>query len=243
MQLSYGELYEQSIFEHHIHGTDPYRRFMIGPHPAEIGQAAFWIVHLVLLCILMALIWSTLRRPLGRDMGLFMSYGITAIAGRLLLAGAPNVQPVTILMLLAGAHIGIRRGMALAVLTTLASNIFLGSGLWTVYQASGWALVALLGGLYSRSLVENGRINMWRLAFAGLVLGFAFDWWVSLYIFHGGASFSTYFQYLFTGLSYDILHALGNVTFALWLAPILNRTPELNFIRSKSHLRSDVSAV
>ena len=212
---------------------------MIGPHPAEVGQAAFWIIHLVLLCILMALIWSTLKRPFGREMGLFMSYGITAVVGRLLLEGAPNIQPVTILMLLAGAHIGIRRGMALAVLTTLASNMFLGSGLWTIYQASGWALIALFGGLLSSKLVENGRINMWRLASAGLVLGFAFDWWVSLYIFHGDASISTYLQYLISGLSYDLMHALGNITFAFWLAPILNRSPDLNIINTKAQQKHD----
>ena len=212
---------------------------MIGPHPAEVGQAAFWIIHLVLLCILMALIWSTLKRPFGREMGLFMSYGITAVVGRLLLEGAPNIQPVTILMLLAGAHIGIRRGMALAVLTTLASNMFLGSGLWTIYQASGWALIALFGGLLSSKLVENGRINMWRLASAGLVLGFAFDWWVSLYIFHGDASISTYLQYLISGLPYDLMHALGNVTFAFWLAPILNRSPDLNIINTKAQQKHD----
>ena len=212
---------------------------MIGPHPAEVGQAAFWIIHLVLLCILMALIWSTLKRPFGREMGLFMSYGITAIVGRLLLEGAPNIQPVTILMLLAGAHIGIRRGMALAVLTTLVSNMFLGSGLWTIYQASGWALIALFGGLLSSKLVENGRINMWRLASAGLVLGFAFDWWVSLYIFHGDASISTYLQYLISGLSYDLMHALGNVTFAFWLAPILNRSPDLKIINIKVQQKHD----
>jgi len=212
---------------------------MIGPHPAEVGQAAFWIIHLVLLCILMALIWSTLKRPFGREMGLFMSYGITAVVGRLLLEGAPNIQPVTILMLLAGAHIGIRRGMALAVLTTLVSNMFLGSGLWTIYQASGWALIALFGGLLSSKLVENGRINMWRLASAGLVLAFAFDWWVSLYIFHGDASISTYLQYLISGLSYDLMHALGNVTFAFWLAPILNRSPDLNIINTKAQQKHD----
>ena len=212
---------------------------MIGPHPAEVGQAAFWIIHLVLLCILMALIWSTLKRPFGREMGLFMSYGITAVVGRLLLEGAPNIQPVTILMLLAGAHIGIRRGMALAVLTTLVSNMFLGSGLWTIYQASGWALIALFGGLLSSKLVENGRINMWRLASAGLVLGFVFDWWVSLYIFHGDASISTYLQYLISGLSYDLMHALGNVTFAFWLAPILNRSPDLNIINTKAQQKHD----
>jgi len=212
---------------------------MIGPHPAEVGQAAFWIIHLVLLCILMALIWSTLKRPFGREMGLFMSYGITAVVGRLLLEGAPKIQPVTILMLLAGAHIGIRRGMALAVLTTLVSNMFLGSGLWTIYQASGWALIALFGGLLSSKLVENGRINMWRLASAGLVLGFVFDWWVSLYIFHGDASISTYLQYLISGLSYDLMHALGNVTFAFWLAPILNRSPDLNIINTKAQQKHD----
>ena len=178
----------------------------------------------------MALLWSSFRRPLGRELGLFLAYGATAVGGRLLMEGAPNIQPVTILMLLAGAHIGARRGMALALLTTLVTNAFLGSGLYTIYQASGWALVALSGALLSNWLIVAERIDMWRLAALGLACGFAFDWWVSLYIFHGGAGLMTYLQYLINGLSFDVLHALGNVTFALWLAPMLNRLPEINSI-------------
>ena len=203
---------------------------MLGPHSSPVGQAALWVIHFILLCAMMALLWSSLRRPLGREMGLFLAYGATAVGGRLLMEGAPNIQPVTILMLLAGAHIGARRGMALALLTTLVTNAFLGSGLYTIYQASGWALVALSGALLSNWLIVAERIDMWRLAALGLACGFAFDWWVSLYIFHGGAGLMTYLQYLINGLSFDVLHALGNVTFALWLAPMLNRLPEINSV-------------
>lgn len=214
--------------EHHIDELTPCREYMLGPHPAALGEAAFWLVHMILLCVLMVLIWSTLRRPVGKEMGLFVAYGATAIGGRILMEGAPNIQPVTILMLLAGAHLGARRGMALALLTTLASNVALGSGLWSVYQASGWAFVALAGSLLSNWLVVEQRIMMWRLATLGIVVAFAFDWWVSLYIFHSGAGIGTYFQYLVSGLSFDIMHAIGNLTFALWLAPTLNRFPEIN---------------
>ena len=89
--------------------------------------------------------------------------------------GAPNIQPVTILMLLAGAHLGSRHGVALAVLVTLVSNIFLGSGWWTIWQASGWAMVAVTGALASNWLITDGRLNMWRVASLGLAWGFLFD--------------------------------------------------------------------
>ena len=201
---------------------------MLGPHPSPVGQATLWLIHFILLCTMMALLWSTVKKPFGRQMGLFIAYGATAISGRILMEGAPNIQPVTILMLLAGAHLGSRHGVALAVLVTLVSNIFLGSGWWTIWQASGWAMVAVSGALASNWLIADGRLNMWRVASLGLAWGFLFDWWVSMYIFHGGADMMTYFQYLINGISFDLLHAAGNITFAFWLVPALNRFPEMN---------------
>jgi len=79
---------------------------------------------------------------------------------------------------------------------------------------------------------------MWRLATLGIFVAFAFDWWVSLYIFHGGAGIGTYFRYLVSGLSFDIMHAIGNLTFALWLAPTLNRFPEIN-VKTESTQHTD----
>jgi hypothetical protein len=38
----------------------------------------------------------------------------------------------------------------------------------------------------------------------------------------------TYAQYLFNGISFDLLHAAGNITFAFWLVPVLNHFPEMN---------------
>lgn len=227
-------------YEHHIHELTPSRPYMLDPHPATLGEAAFWIIHMLLLCILMVLIWSTLRRPVGKEIGLFVAYGATAIGGRILMEGAPNIQPVTILMLLAGAHLGVRKGISLALITTLFSNIALGAGLWSLYQASGWALVALSGALLSNWLIVNQRIMMWRLASLGLLSAFVFDWWVSLYIFHSGAGIGTYFQYLINGFTFDVLHAIGNLTFALWLTPLLNRFPEIN---SKARVSFDTTPI
>jgi hypothetical protein len=52
-----------------------------------------------------------------------------------------------------------------------------------------------------------------------------------MYIFHGGADLMTYFQYLVNGISFDLLHAAGNITFAFWLVPVLNKFPEINITK------------
>jgi energy-coupling factor transport system substrate-specific component len=58
-------------------------------------------------------------------------------AARVAMADLPNVQPVSVMVLLAGATMGARRGVAFAVLVTILSNTVLGDGLWTLLQAVG----------------------------------------------------------------------------------------------------------
>jgi len=59
----------------------------------------------------------------------------------------PNVQPVTVAALLVGAQLGARRGAAFAVLVAMISNFFMGDGWWTVFQAAGWASIAIVQSL------------------------------------------------------------------------------------------------
>ena len=59
------------------------------------------------------------------------------VVSRVMLEPLPNIQPVTVALLLIGATLGARRGIGIAILVTILSNAFLGTGIWTLFQAAG----------------------------------------------------------------------------------------------------------
>ena len=112
----------------------------------------------------------------GSDLLVLSLLAVAGIFGRILLEPLPNVSPVTILVLLAGAHFGARRAVALAAVIALFSNLWMGHGLWTFYQAVGWSLVGCAGALLSSWLLDEKReLVLPRLMAVGFAAGFAFD--------------------------------------------------------------------
>ena len=53
--------------------------------------------------------------------------------------------------------------------------------------------------------------------YASIFTAFLFDIIVSLSIIDGSTTFSQFMIYLANGIPYDLMHALGNLTFAAWL--------------------------
>ncbi len=143
---------------------------------------------------------------------------VFGVSGRILLDPIPNVQPVTVLVLLAGAYFGAPRALALAATIALASNvIFLGHGPWTLFQAIGWGAIGLAGAILSNRIIVGDRIRIGLLAIIAAASGLAFNWFVSLSIlFETGSSMLV--PYLLNGLVFDLYHAAGNVVFVAWLA-------------------------
>jgi hypothetical protein len=105
-----------------------------------------------------------------------------AAAGRVLFAAIPNVQPVTVMTVVAGVALGPRAGMTVGALAALVSNFYLGQGAYTPWQMLAWGGCGLLGGLAAPLL--RRRVPLAVTCFA---LGFAFDavmdfWeWLSFY--------------------------------------------------------------
>ena len=158
-----------------------------------------------------------------RDLTLVATIAGVAAAGRLLFAAVPGVQPVTVIVLTAGVALGPRRGFAVGALAALASNFFLGQGVWTPWQMLAWGTCGLLGGIAAPLL--RGRA---ALATAGFVLGMGFsafmDVWEWYAFFpHTGAALA--FQ-MSRGLPFDLAHAVGNVLIALAVGPELRRVLE-----------------
>jgi len=172
----------------------------------------------ILSIIVLSLIRSERSLRDQSQWGMLVLLAVFGVSGRILLDPIPNVQPVTVLVLLAGAYYGAPRAIALAATVALASNVLLlGHGPWTLFQAIGWGAIGLAGALLANRILIEGRVRIGLLAVIAAASGLAFNWFVSLSIlFEAGSSMLV--PYLLNGLVFDLYHVAGNVLFVAWMA-------------------------
>ena len=154
-------------------------------------------------------------------MGMLATMVVAMAALRVLMQPLPNVQPLTVAALLVGAHLGARRGVAFAILATLLSNLLISHGWWTPFQAAGWAIVAVIGA--RAKLVQNGQLQLQRLALASVASAVVFGFVSTLSLVTSAMTPSTFIVLLGQGLPFDVVHALGNLVFVIWMAPSLHQ--------------------
>ena len=154
-------------------------------------------------------------------MGMLATMVVAMAALRVLMQPLPNVQPLTVAALLVGAHLGARRGVAFAILATLLSNLLISHGWWTLFQAAGWAIVAVIGA--RAKLVQNGQLQLQRLALVSVVSAMVFGFVSTLSLVTSAMTPSTFIALLGQGLPFDVVHALGNLVFVIWMAPSLHQ--------------------
>ena len=172
----------------------------------------------ILSIIVLSLIRSERSLRDQSQWGMLVLLAVFGVSGRILLDPIPNVQPVTVLVLMAGAYFGAPRAIALAATIALASNVMLlGHGPWTLFQAVGWGAIGLVGALMSSRIVVDGRVRVGPLAVIAAASGLAFNWFVSLSILLEAGS-SMLVPYLLNGLVFDLYHVAGNVLFVAWMA-------------------------
>jgi len=145
----------------------------------------------------------------------FLSFVCIIVAGRVILQPLPNVQPVTLAVFLMGAHQGTRRGMSFAILVTLLSNLFIGDGWWTLFQAIGWSAVAAFGAWATAR--SSAKIELDVLLPLLVVSSILFDIITTLSLIDSSTTITSFMSILYSGLLYDMFHILGNLCFAVWL--------------------------
>ena len=186
-----------------------------GIHGPVLGPLGSLVLDVVLLGIVFwTLLSSTKRRT--SDIILFASIIAGVSLLRVVMTPLPNIQPVTIAALLVGAQLGAKRGVAFAILVTMISNFIIGNGIWTLYQAIGWSIIAIIGA--NANLVISNQINFKRLFVLSIFSAFLFDIIVSFSIIDGSVGLNQFMIYLANGIPYDLMHALGNLTFAAWFS-------------------------
>ena len=185
----------------------------LGTHGPEVSPAMGLALDVLLLGAAFWLLAGPKRRTV-HDIVLMGALVVSVSLLRVVMQPLPNIQPVTVACLLVGAQLGARRGAAFAVMVTMLSNFFMGDGWWTIFQAIGWATVAVFGSKIS--LVVDGVYNATRTCLAAIASAFMFGIIASLSILDGSMTGVDFLIYLANGWPFDALHALGNLTFAIW---------------------------
>lgn len=197
-------------------------------------SAAALTVLLTITAIALALVALERGPHGGRDLALVAALGAVAAAGRVLTAGIPSVQPVTVTCLVAGAALGVRAGLAVGPVAALVSNGFLGHGPWTPGQMAVWAMVglsgALLGDLLRRPWLLAAVAGAW-----GVLFGWAMNLW-ELATFGPEVSWPAFVASSGRSVPFEIAGAIGNVAFALAAGPALLRLLTRYAVRSRVEL-------
>ena len=113
----------------------------------------------------------------ARDLTLVATLGGLAAAGRVLFAPVPDVQPVTVMVAAAGVALGPRRGFAVGAIAALASNFFLGQGVYTPWQMLAWGGCGVLGGACAPAAAAAPRVRRRSASFLGFAFGTTMDTW------------------------------------------------------------------
>ena len=183
-----------------------------GVHGPVLGPFSGLVIDVILLALAFWMLASPDMKKVSNVLT-FVTLVTSVSLLRVVMTSLPNIQPVTVAALIIGAQLGARRGVAFAVLVTMISNFIIGDGIWTLYQAIGWSVVAIIGS--SSKIIIDGQLQLNKTFGYAVICAFLFDIIVSLSVL-GTVSLSGFMMYLLNGIPYDILHAVGNVTIAAW---------------------------
>jgi len=143
----------------------------------------------------------------------------------------PNIELITVIVFLAGVHLGIGWG---GIVGLTAMGIYsglnpMGSGLsfppLFLMQILGMAIAGIIGGLV-RPLIIGKKINLFLivgLAITGFIITLIYDLLTLLaYPMTAGLGFSGILAALFKGLGFTLLHEISNaVVFTVTVPPVL----------------------
>ena len=159
----------------------------------------------------------------AKELAVLALLGAILHASQAAMAFLPNIEPVSILILVYTLHFG-RKTLAAAYAYVLLQGVTYGFGLWWFMYLYVWAILYLVVRLFRR----NDSVLIW--AVINGLFGLCFGALCSLpYLLIGGPA--TALAWWVSGLPFDILHCAGN--FALTLALYRPLTRVMRLLKTK----------
>lgn len=145
-----------------------------------------------------------------RELTALAVFAALMIALQVALAGLPNIEMVTLLIILATVHLGAKSMLSVAVFVLVEGLIF-GFGLWWINYLYVWPILVLI----VLALRRWSHPILWAMV-AG-IYGLSFGALCSIpYFLTGGLGAGI--GYIISGIPFDIPHCIGNIvlTALLW---------------------------
>lgn len=153
--------------------------------------------------------------PTLRELALFGVLGGMTFAAKVVMAPLPNLEPVSLLVMLFAVTFGKKALFPISVYVLLEFALF-GFGLWSVSYLYVWFLLARA----ARALRYMDSALGWAILSGtfGLLFGALC---APVYLFSGGWAFAL--SWWVSGIPFDLLHCAGNFALALALFNPLRR--------------------
>lgn len=164
----------------------------------------------------MALSTPSDKKPLtARDLAIFALLGGATFAAKVVMAPLPNIEPVSLMVMLFAVTFGRRALFPIYIYVALEFLLY-GFQLWSVNYLYVWALLALAA--WAMRAAESPLA--WALLSGGFGLLFG-ALCAPVYLAAGGWAYAV--SWWVSGIPFDLLHGAGNFLIALALFRPLRR--------------------
>ncbi len=145
----------------------------------------------------------------------------TLTASKYAMSLLPNIEPVSLLIILYTLFLGPKTIFAILVFVFIEGLIY-GFGSWWICYVYIWPLLSLLTYLFGKRL-EKDKYACWYFAVLSGIFGLFFGALTSIPQFIiGGVTFGI--NYFIAGIPYDLIHCVGNFCLCLALYNPLHTT-------------------
>ena len=122
------------------------------------------------------------------------------------MSSLPNIEPVSLLLIIYAFVFGIKTVYPLSVYITLEFLIY-GFGFWSIAYLYIWLILVVVVIIISKITNNNANPILW--AFLSGLFGLSFGaLYIPLYIISGGVIFAI--TWWTSGITYDIIHCIAN---------------------------------
>lgn len=156
------------------------------------------------------------------------------VIGRTAFQSIPNVQPVTDIVIFTTIFFSFFEGSIVAIMTILITNMYMGMGIWTIFQIIAYLVVVLFAWLlkFIPKLKKDMKLQAIYSLFAGYIYGIIISI-LSVLSFSGVDNFfKKFIIYYINGFSFDTMHALGNFILYLTFIPVFKKM-QTSFFNNK----------
>lgn len=152
-----------------------------------------------------------------KDIVLIGILSASLTAGKLALSFIPNVEIVTLLLIVFTLSLGIRRGLLIAIVFATTEILIYGFSTWVLLYYFIWPLLVVITGLLGKLIKSE-----YGYAILAAIFGLCFGLFAAINesIFYGLAYGLVYWT---KGLVFDLVHGVSNFIIVLLLFKPLNK--------------------